>query len=283
MTASVFDHPWMGALFAAPDIARHWAGDVQLAHMLAFERAYTSALCQVGRIDEAARDNAIAAMDRFTPDHGLLARGTARDGLVVPALVRELRVLSEYPDAIHTGSTSQDVLDTACVLTLRHVAKALRADLKKIQTAFSDLDTRFGSNRIMGRTRMQAALPIAVSTRLATWAHPIDTHIARLEQLGPRVFRLQFGGAAGDNQGLGTDAATMAQLIARDLDLDVPVVPWQSARDGIVEYGNWLALIAGHLGKIGQDAVSYTHLRAHETRSNLVCRLLLEKKKRQSE
>ncbi len=27
-------------------------------------------------------------------------------------------------------------------------------------------------------------------------------------------------------------------------------------------------------------AVSYTHLRAHETRGNLVCRLLLEKKKK---
>ena len=27
-----------------------------------------------------------------------------------------------------------------------------------------------------------------------------------------------------------------------------------------------------------KKAVSYTHLRAHETRSNLVCRLLLEKK-----
>ena len=27
----------------------------------------------------------------------------------------------------------------------------------------------------------------------------------------------------------------------------------------------------------GEMAVSYTHLRAHETRSNLVCRLLLEK------
>ena len=27
-------------------------------------------------------------------------------------------------------------------------------------------------------------------------------------------------------------------------------------------------------------AVSYTHLRAHETKANLVCRLLLEKKKR---
>ena len=27
-------------------------------------------------------------------------------------------------------------------------------------------------------------------------------------------------------------------------------------------------------------AVSYTHLRAHETKANLVCRLLLEKKKK---
>src|SRR5450756_2796911 len=31
------------------------------------------------------------------------------------------------------------------------------------------------------------------------------------------------------------------------------------------------------------DAVSYTHLRAHETRHDLVCRLLLEKKKKKQE
>ena len=30
---------------------------------------------------------------------------------------------------------------------------------------------------------------------------------------------------------------------------------------------------------VNEKAVSYTHLRAHETRGNLVCRLLLEKKK----
>ena len=29
----------------------------------------------------------------------------------------------------------------------------------------------------------------------------------------------------------------------------------------------------------GTSTVSYTHLRAHETKANLVCRLLLEKKK----
>ena len=38
------------------------------------------------------------------------------------------------------------------------------------------------------------------------------------------------------------------------------------------------------LGNVGRDpAVSYTHLRAHETGRNLVCRLLLEKKKKKIE
>eukprot|EP00825_Cyclidium_porcatum_P003900 TRINITY_DN1180_c0_g1_i10.p8 TRINITY_DN1180_c0_g1~~TRINITY_DN1180_c0_g1_i10.p8 ORF type:complete len:152 (-),score=25.82 TRINITY_DN1180_c0_g1_i10:49-504(-) len=36
----------------------------------------------------------------------------------------------------------------------------------------------------------------------------------------------------------------------------------------------------GNLGTIEQEPVSYTHLRAHETRHDLVCRLLLEKKKK---
>ena len=33
----------------------------------------------------------------------------------------------------------------------------------------------------------------------------------------------------------------------------------------------------------GVDPVSYTHLRAHETGRNLVCRLLLEKKKKKAD
>src|SRR5665809_145553 len=33
----------------------------------------------------------------------------------------------------------------------------------------------------------------------------------------------------------------------------------------------------------GAEPVSYTHLRAHETKANLVCRLLLEKKKKKAQ
>ena len=40
-----------------------------------------------------------------------------------------------------------------------------------------------------------------------------------------------------------------------------------------------MKVITGHKGGTGYNAVSYTHLRAHETVLDLVCRLLLEKKK----
>src|SRR5659263_293364 len=48
--------------------------------------------------------------------------------------------------------------------------------------------------------------------------------------------------------------------------------------------GSFLQVLFGHRypifeGPAGIWSVSYTHLRAHETRHDLVCRLLLEKKK----
>src|SRR5680860_1913668 len=51
--------------------------------------------------------------------------------------------------------------------------------------------------------------------------------------------------------------------------------------NGIHARTGYLSLTRGDGGQnlIGPEPVSYTHLRAHETDSYLVCRLLLEKKK----
>src|SRR5450756_2830286 len=44
--------------------------------------------------------------------------------------------------------------------------------------------------------------------------------------------------------------------------------------------GRWLVKASQASGCCCPSSVSYTHLRAHETRHDLVCRLLLEKKKK---
>ena len=56
-------------------------------------------------------------------------------------------------------------------------------------------------------------------------------------------------------------------------ELFCDVVP----REGGKAYG--VAATLERFGLEPEEAVSYTHLRAHETGRNLVCRLLLEKKK----
>ena len=50
------------------------------------------------------------------------------------------------------------------------------------------------------------------------------------------------------------------------------------SRESITEYASVMTCVVNNW-QHGIKAVSYTHLRAHETPEHLVCRLLLEKKK----
>src|SRR5450756_2075743 len=55
-----------------------------------------------------------------------------------------------------------------------------------------------------------------------------------------------------------------------------PRFAWDCYRRFVAMYGD----VVLDLKPVDKKAVSYTHLRAHETRHDLVCRLLLEKKKK---
>ena len=48
----VFDHPWLGGLFADAEMAALWLPDAQLAGMRAFEAAFSRALGRAGLADD---------------------------------------------------------------------------------------------------------------------------------------------------------------------------------------------------------------------------------------
>eukprot|EP00658_Telonema_sp_P-2_P008916 TRINITY_DN13377_c0_g1_i1.p1 TRINITY_DN13377_c0_g1~~TRINITY_DN13377_c0_g1_i1.p1 ORF type:complete len:146 (-),score=20.64 TRINITY_DN13377_c0_g1_i1:33-470(-) len=79
---------------------------------------------------------------------------------------------------------------------------------------------------------------------------------------------VQVDGVAGGDGSTIEDAGSGSDLLG-----DVVAEPLTD--DGVDLLG---LLGSGDLS--GSDAVSYTHLRAHETPEHLVCRLLLEKKKK---
>lgn len=226
----------------------------QLAAMLRFELALAEAEADAGLISPEAAGAIAQGLAGFVPDWDDLTAGMARDGVVVPALVAQLRgtIAAPHGAALHKGATSQDAIDTALVLQLAQVIAIFMARLTGLLDALERLDGRYGTQPMMAHTRMQRALPYTVAAKLATWTAPLRRHLAALQAVRRSVLVIQLGGPIGDRGSFGPQGDAIALGLAQRLDLGV-AEPWQSARDPLVGFAGQLALLTGTLGKIGAD------------------------------
>ncbi len=252
--SDVFTHPWLGGLFGDTEMQALWSPEAQLAHYTAFEVALSHALETAGRVPQGHGAAAAATLEASVIDPASLAKDVAHDGLPIPALVRRWRAADPvHKDALHTGATSQDVMDTALALTLRAVSSLLARRLGTLDVALGNLDVRFGDRPLMGRTRMQAALPIRVADRLSAWRASLAAQAHRLDASRAGVERLQLGGAVGTRHGFGDKGQAIAEAMAARLDLSGSDHVWHSDRGGVAHYAACLAGLSGTLGKMGQD------------------------------
>lgn len=254
MSVQVFDHPFLSGLFGDADIAVHFTADADIHAMLLFETALARAEAEHGVIEKEDAQAITAALSGFKPDIAALKLATLRDGVVIPELVKQMRkaVGGKAADKVHFGATSQDAIDTSLVLRLKATAQVLDQRFSECILAFQHLDKTFGAQPLMGHTRMQPAIAITVSDRIAAWSAPLLRYHARLTAMLADSFTVQFGGAAGTLEKLGERGAAVRAALARELDL-TDAVQWHSQRDRIVEFADLLSLISGSLGKFGQD------------------------------
>lgn len=232
-----------------------FAPTAEISAMLAFEVALAAAQAACGLIPQAAAEAIAEGCLQFAPDHAALNAGLLKDGVLGPSFVKALRqsLPQTAQDYLHFGATSQDLTDTALTLRLKPLLALFETLLTDLLNALSALAQSQGHIKIMAQTRMQAALPISVANKLASWQRPLHRHQDRLRTLAPRLLVIQLGGPVGNRAELGDKADDVAAGLAARLQLgNAPC--WQTARDPIVELGSTLALVAGTLGKIGQDA-----------------------------
>jgi len=250
MAAIAFEHPFLSGLLGDAETAAFFTAEADIAAMLQFEAALARAEAANDVIPETAAQAISAACAVFSADFSALHTATARDGVVVPELVRQLRATAgEVARHVHVGATSQDVIDTSLMLRLKPVAFLFTTRLAAIELRIGELQQAFGDRPLMGRTRMQAAIPITVADRLRAWRAPFDGYRETLTRLR---FPLQFGGAAGTLEKLGDKAAAVRSSLAQELGL-VDIQQWQSQRTIIAEFAGLLAMVSGTLGKFGQD------------------------------
>ncbi|PLP92353.1 3-carboxy-cis,cis-muconate cycloisomerase [Pseudomonas sp. FFUP_PS_473] len=246
------------AYFTAPAMREVFSDRGRVQGMLDFEAALARAEAAVGVIPQEAVAPIEAACQADHYDFGALAEAIAVAGNSAIPLVKALGkvIASDVPQAecfVHLGATSQDAMDTGLVLQLRDALGLIEADLAQLCEALARQALAHADTPLAGRTWLQHATPVTLGMKIAGTLGALTRHRQRLQELKPRVFCLQFGGASGTLAALGEQGLRVADALAEQLHLSLPEQPWHTQRDRLVEFASVLALIAGTLGKLGRD------------------------------
>jgi len=229
-----------------------------LQNMLDFEAALARAEAATGVIPASAAGSISAACNAGALDLAALAQAATRSGNLAIPLVKALtadvaKTDGEAARYVHWGATSQDVIDTAVMLTLRAGVDALLADTGRAIAGFAALARQHRNTPVVARTWLQHALPMPFGLKLAEYAAALHRSRVRLQRLRREAVMLQFGGAAGTLAALGDKGLLVAERLAQELELPLPDAPWHTHRDRIAEAASVFAILAGTCGKIARD------------------------------
>ena len=230
------DEAWLQALL-----------DTEAALARALERA---GLAEPGT---GAAVTGVAQAEAF--DAAELGRQAMLTGNPVPALVRELTrmVPPDAAGAVHKGATSQDIIDTAAMLLARQALSAVAADMSMAASAAAALAAAHRDTVMIGRTLLQQAVPVTFGLVAAGWLTGLDDAREAVARVRAGRLAIQFGGAAGTLASLGGDGQRVAGLLADELGLARPVLPWHTDRLRVLDVAGAAAGAAAMLGKAARD------------------------------
>ncbi|CAN5346212.1 3-carboxy-cis,cis-muconate cycloisomerase [soil metagenome] len=225
---------------------------------LLFEAVLAEAQAAEGLIALDAAEAIVAACVEF-PDVEDLAEAAAHAGTLAIPLVQILRqrVALRHGDAVaalvHKGATSQDLADTVLMLQAKAGAALIRDEAARLANALAVLAQAHAATPMLGRTLLQAALPITFGLKVASWLQSVDEALTRFDAEAKVALRLQLGGAAGSLAGLDGKALALAERLAARLDLALPATPWHAQRGALAGLASALAILVGAVGKIARD------------------------------
>lgn len=243
------------ALFSTPQMSAAFSPAAHVRGMLAFEAALARAEARAGIIPVEAASVIAAQCREELFDSAALYREAVGAGTPAIPLVRMLtaRVEGEAQKYVHWGATSQDAIDTALMLQMRDGIDLLEAGLLDVCAACATLAEQHRHTLMVGRTLLQQALPITFGLKAARWLAFATRQVSALRERRERTLAVQLGGAAGTLASLGDNGLRVVALLAEELKLPVPELPWHTERDRVAEIAGGHGVISGAMAKIAGD------------------------------
>lgn len=249
----------------------HRAGDMLtdaalLAAMVSVESAWLAVLSDAGIAPPGCAEPNLSGL--VGPDDiASLAVAAEEGGNPVIALVALLRRRAGGAAGgwVHRGLTSQDVIDSALMLTVRAGVEELNKQFGKQVSVLSGLAVAHRRTPMLARTLTQHAVPTTFGVKAAGW---LDGIVDARRRLAAVVTPIQIGSAAGTRSAIvelavltghaddpGELSARMVRAVAARLGLTARP-PWHTNRAPVTAIADALVGCTDTWGRIAADIVT---------------------------
>ncbi|KJX92599.1 3-carboxy-cis,cis-muconate cycloisomerase like protein [Zymoseptoria brevis] len=262
MPISALDSLLFKNLFGTSSIRSIFDDKSYIDYCVLVEAALARAEALHDVIPASAAEHITQTCQTISLDYDRLSAETEVVGYPILPLVRQLAAQcgegeDEAGRYVHWGATTQDIQDTASMLQIRAGLDLVETHLVALCKTLGKLAEKYRDTPMAGRTHLQHALPVTWGYKCAVYLSSFQRHLERMRELRPRCLMVQFGGAAGTLASLGEGAegkgVAVRKALAEELGLGDPGITWHTARDGVAEILNFLALVGGSLGKVAMD------------------------------
>lgn len=232
-------------------------GDEQfLRAIVEFEAALADAALSCEVITEAEHRAAKAAIDSYELDMEEISQLSAAGANPAIPIVKQLKARAGDAGVkgIHTGTTSQDAIDTALVLVLKRGIAQLIDAAANTMDVLATFAKDYADTPIIGRTLGQAAQPMTFGLIAANWLEVLDDACVELQRV-TNALPVQYGGASGTLAATYPHGLKIHAALAKSLNLEATPRIWHTNRVPFVKVASALAIVAGAIRKITGDIV----------------------------
>ncbi|MGZ8630629.1 MAG: 3-sulfopropionylcysteine synthase XcbD [Actinomycetota bacterium] len=255
MGARLTDSALFGHLWATDELRAIFDERARLRSWLEILVTLAEAQAELSVIPVAAAEAIRHAASVDALDLEFVAAETVATGHSTLGLIHGLQQVlpPEAREWVYYGATVQDLTDTWTALSMRRVGQIVWRDLRAIEDAALELARRHRDTPMVGRTHAQLGAPITFGLKAATWADETRRHLDRLREGMPRWSVGQLAGAVGNLAFFGDRGPELRRAFCDGLGLGDPGVSWTTTRDRPAEFTLVLSMIAGTMGRIGNE------------------------------
>lgn len=255
MGARLTDSALYGHLWATDELRAVFDEQARLRSWLEILVTLAEAQAELSVIPVEAAEAIRHAASVDALDLEFVAAETVATGHSTLGLIHGLqRVLPpEAREWVYYGGTVQDLTDTWTALAVRRVGEVAWRDLRAIEDSVLELARQHRDTPMAGRTHGQPGAPITFGLKAATWADEVSRHLDRLREGMPRWSVGQLAGAVGNLAFFGDRGLELRRAFCDRLGLGDPGISWTTTRDRPAEFTLVLSMIAGTMGRIGNE------------------------------